>query len=667
MQPGARPNVLAHALAMAEAGYHVAPCRILLKPDGKKSMQAGAASWQGMATTDPEVVRGWFGPGGRFAGWSYLVDTERSGIVVVDLDGPEGIAAWHELGCPTTMMSVRTRAGGYHGYYRADPERPMHNTTRAVADHVDTRGIGGLAFGPGSMVEDHPHQTYEIAGDRVLPVELLPTVPAAQMESAMLARGRARVVPDGGRTIQREQAYANLLASEREVLELPVGAGVNTAIWHLAMEAGQYGGAVGAQLDTVLAYVLDVVTRRFGEPDDDDLRAATRGVEQGMEKPWNFFTLRDLIGKDFNEAGQPLPGTVPVTAEQLTAYSSRLASPDQIAAEPRPPALVRGLIDAGSFGMIYGPGGSGKSFVALDLALNIACGRDWHGRRTAQAKVCFVAAEGRRSTGARTQAWREINGVREPEGSVMIYGQPVDLFGQVDPNDWAFFCEVVRASGFGVVIFDTYNRCTPGLNENDSKDTGVVVRRLAALAATGVTVIVVHHTAKEGAAPRGSASLEWATDWVLSVGKRDAEVTVTNYRQKDRTDGNKVADVVLVAAGPTDEEGEQAAAFVPSAGQPDRLPTDPLPDEEAALFPAMLDLGCPESAGRDKLNGYYRVAIGPAGHGFGDGDPRKALQQRWQIWFAAEGSQRIPDHENARKIREIWTNQGKSLPPGVQG
>ena len=56
--------------------------------------------------------------------------------------------------------------------------------------------------------------------------------------------------------------------------------------------------------------------------------------------------------------------------------------------------LVKGLLDRGAFSVLYGEAGSGKTHVALDLALHLAQGLNWQDRKTKQGSVIYVAAEG---------------------------------------------------------------------------------------------------------------------------------------------------------------------------------------------------------------------------------------------------------------------------------
>lgn len=67
-----------------------------------------------------------------------------------------------------------------------------------------------------------------------------------------------------------------------------------------------------------------------------------------------------------------------------------------------PKWIVKPWIEAGSRNMIYGMWGLGKTFIALDMSLSIATGRQWCDnqppiRKTVQARVCtsVLRARGR--------------------------------------------------------------------------------------------------------------------------------------------------------------------------------------------------------------------------------------------------------------------------------
>jgi Cdc6-like AAA superfamily ATPase len=56
--------------------------------------------------------------------------------------------------------------------------------------------------------------------------------------------------------------------------------------------------------------------------------------------------------------------------------------------------VVRGVMPSSGLGAIYGPSGSGKSFLALDMCAAISEGAAWFGHRVEQTPVIYVALEG---------------------------------------------------------------------------------------------------------------------------------------------------------------------------------------------------------------------------------------------------------------------------------
>lgn len=235
----------------------------------------------------------------------------------------------------------------------------------------------------------------------------------------------------------------------------------------------------------------------------------------------------------------------------------------------------------GKLGMTYGPGGAGKSFVVLDMALCICTGQPWHGKATRQGKVLFVAGEGASGLPARIDAWGSAHNMPTDfaEDRLDIIDGPIDIYSPDGLADRIDLVDMVKEDKYLLVVFDTYNRCTPGLNENDAKDTGVVLRNLAAIQAAGATVLLIHHTPKDGTSPRGSAALEWATDHGLRVTKDGAAITVTNVRQKDHESGDEIY-LALVS-----DQATGSAYLVDSDQQRDRsdvtVGASSLPTEDA--------------------------------------------------------------------------------------
>lgn len=73
---------------------------------------------------------------------------------------------------------------------------------------------------------------------------------------------------------------------------------------------------------------------------------------------------------------------------------------------------VDGILPLEGIGVIYGPPGSGKIFLAVDLGLSVAPGRQWVGKDVETTDAVYVASEGgRRAAKNRIIAWRTENTV----------------------------------------------------------------------------------------------------------------------------------------------------------------------------------------------------------------------------------------------------------------
>ena len=55
--------------------------------------------------------------------------------------------------------------------------------------------------------------------------------------------------------------------------------------------------------------------------------------------------------------------------------------------------LIEGLVDSGSLVAVVGPAKAGKSFLCAELAVCIAFGCDFYGRKVAEKKVYYVNIE----------------------------------------------------------------------------------------------------------------------------------------------------------------------------------------------------------------------------------------------------------------------------------
>jgi hypothetical protein len=261
-------------------------------------------------------------------------------------------------------------------------------------------------------------------------------------------------------------------------------------------------------------------------------------------------------------------GAEPLVAEALTSsngdtpdgppnrtmadlFGDRLAAATVAAVDlakiPPPAPLIEGLIDLDSLAVLYGPPKQGKSFVAIDWSLSIATGSWWSRRAVEQVPVLYVAAEGVAGLWPRVEAWLRREKQTTPPDQLTFVTIPVNLSAveQVDA-----LAALGKALGARLVVLDTLARCAVGMEENSSKDMGLVMDQADRLRrATRACILLVHHAGKtEGRGMRGSSALPGVIDTAIECSLEEGVVTVKVELQKHHVVANPIR-MRLVASG----------------------------------------------------------------------------------------------------------------------
>jgi len=287
---------LFEALAHAEAGYCLGPVTVRQDPAGGKSV-VFHTTWQrpGGTSRDHAQIRDW---ATRFPGCGFHAPCGPNGIVVVDLDGEDGVQNWRRLDGPRSPMTVMTRSGGRHVYFRA-PAVPIRNSAGVIAPHIDVRGDGGTVFVSGTVV--HGSDARYVATRILAPYELpqLTDEWATRLRNAgPTAKGRrARV--HGLRPPSRERAQGPVrLSHTPEWIEAKARAELRslgripradfTERLHAAALAGYRAVIAGAfdELEVELA-LTDAIHRAGRTPvTSADLDAIKRALRDAAAQPW---------------------------------------------------------------------------------------------------------------------------------------------------------------------------------------------------------------------------------------------------------------------------------------------------------------------------------------------------------------------------------------------
>lgn len=229
----------------------------------------------------------------------------------------------------------------------------------------------------------------------------------------------------------------------------------------------------------------------------------------------------------------------PPPIKPAIATSSQILSRDDLDTLPPMRFIIPSVLPESGIASIYGEPGSGKSFVAIDLAAAISSGElEWFGRPVTQCDVVYVALEGGRGIKQRCDARDLVKGSRAANLKFVLSGLSLLDEASVD----TFSADVVSACEPGaVVIIDTLAQATAGADENLAKDMGIVLKAAQAIsAATSGLVIFVHHSGKDAArGMRGHSALNGAMDAVIAV-ERDRQTNLRSWRvtkMKDADDG----------------------------------------------------------------------------------------------------------------------------------
>jgi hypothetical protein len=210
--------------------------------------------------------------------------------------------------------------------------------------------------------------------------------------------------------------------------------------------------------------------------------------------------------------------------------------------------LVKGFLDREQTSLAWGETGCGKTFLALDLGLHVAAGRDWFSRKVEQGAVVYVAAEAGRSIINRAVAWRTNHGLDGADIPFAAVTSPIDL---CHPNARGVetLITAIRDATLGrplaLVIIDTVSRALAGGNENAPGDMGAFVRSLDRLREEfRCHVLAVHHSGKvPSRGARGHSLLRAAVDTEIEVVRDDKlkVSTASTTKQRDGTSGEQIA------------------------------------------------------------------------------------------------------------------------------
>lgn len=226
-----------------------------------------------------------------------------------------------------------------------------------------------------------------------------------------------------------------------------------------------------------------------------------------------------------------LPGGRLITEEEIEQFDddflrelgiiskTRLKTDAERRNRPAPVWAVEGVLPEWGIGQIYGATYTGKTFVALDLALRIANGLpDWFGHKiNRRGPVVYVLMEGSFDFQQRVDAWLAAHPGTTAKDLYTLEEEEVDLR---DPASLKRIIEDVQALGLNpaLVVIDTQGLATPGTDENSNTEMNQVMGLCKRLSRQlGAFVTTVHHTGYNTDRSRGASAQKQALDTEIRV------------------------------------------------------------------------------------------------------------------------------------------------------
>ncbi len=504
-----------YALLYVRLGWWVLP----LDPGTKKPLGKLVHNGFHDATNDIDTASKW---------WSQHPDAgigialKRSGLVAVDIDprngGIETIDALeHQHGAIASDVMAFTGGGGEHRVFAASL---VNGLPGKLGPGVDLKADGYIAVEP-TLHPSGRQYAWEASSD---PLE--GTIPST-LPAWIRDLGRGASIPSSTSTPSAAPPIdPRRLASAHEALR------------HISSDDRDTWVKAGAAIHN------EMPTQEGFSLWDAWSQTSSKYDAQDALRVWRSFTRKGLAGLGLNSVfkmaqaegwrndGGTVVAQAPATKEPQRTRILTLPQLDE--ASKLVSWSIKHILPADSIGVMFGAPGTFKSFIALDMALHIAHGLKWLGKKTKQGSVIYIAAEGGTGLMKRIRAWHQARGLKWD--GVPFYVLPAAVMLSTKSAE---VVEEAKAIGVtpALVVVDTKSQTDEG-DENSSTDTARYFRELGLWfrATWACAVLVVHHSGHNATErPRGSSAIVGNVDFMFGVFRDQKEMLATMVceRQKD--------------------------------------------------------------------------------------------------------------------------------------
>ena len=550
-------SIVDQAVRLGRAGYHVGPCSIVLDEKGKKR-PTFPRQWQ-TAREEADIRALFEGAGATGA----FIDTEKSGLVVVDIDVKGAVNGLDNLrtagiSIPDTSLTVFTQSGGTHLYFRQPEGSPLPSVAGKPVPGVDIRGLRGVVFAPGTTVFDvngEPVGSYNtrrgvVASDLpVLPDEFASAVLSSMRRAETPASGL--VAYTGHLSPHQEEVLSRWLEEDLDAIRAAGDGERQQALSANVVKVVDRASKLGYEVEDIRQLVREAYVASGGNEWEEDKAALVDwAIDRVNEEPMGV--PEDWIDPDdvrFEEA----------VKEQLTKIRVREEAKRRAALDTEEVDLGRELdftesgdglhgkywvdkvLPMGETVLIFGERNVGKSFVAVDLGLSVASGRSWHGYSTTVGNVLYLAGEGAIGLPSRRRAWVQHHRTENPT-RFRLRDRIVHLNNPRSMEAWQ---KVIVDQEIDLVIVDTLRRAARGRELENPGDVQEVVELVDDLRSVrhGCTALLLGHPTKsDPTQPAGAGTLQDALPMIHRLtqeGEGEAtEVVMVTTKNKDGARGH---------------------------------------------------------------------------------------------------------------------------------
>ena len=237
---------------------------------------------------------------------------------------------------------------------------------------------------------------------------------------------------------------------------------------------------------------------------------------------------------------------------------------DAIRFEAKEEGLIKGLLPRQGVAVSFGASQSFKSFVAFDLALHVALGWDWAGRRVTQAPAVCIAAGG--SAGLRK---RKVGFERSRPDLPGVQFHLISAAPNLgtEKGDLAPLIAAIESASVkpGLIVIDTLAQSLGSGDENGRGMLQFVSNATALANHFGALVLIIHHTGHyDDQRMRGHSSLIGGIDAQILCERKERSLSTTLTLQKLKDEASSVkltAHLSRVVIG-QDEDGDDISTLI---------------------------------------------------------------------------------------------------------